>query len=100
MYAALPPAIPNAGVGAAAIWPAYAPTRINLKKHTFRCILNMDRTLKWVMEHPNDVIPLDLCVRMIVSDWFGEYVLSMIDEYVRRINTPANRVDALLCSEV
>ena len=42
MYAALPPAIPNAGVGAAAIWPAYEPTRIHLKKHTFRCIQNMD----------------------------------------------------------
>ena len=51
--------------------------------------------MKWVMEHPNDVMPMDLCVRMIVSDWFGEYILSMIEEYVRRINTPANHVDAL-----
>ena len=38
MYAALPPAIPDAVVGAAAVWPAYAPTCINLKKHTFQCI--------------------------------------------------------------
>ena len=61
MYAPLPAAIPGAGVGAAHVWPAYAPTRINLKAHSFCCILNMDRALKWFMEHPDDV-----CIRMIV----------------------------------
>ena len=95
MCAALPPAIPGAGAGAAAIWPAYSPTRINLKKHPFRCILNMDRMLKWLMEHPDDVMPMDMCIRLIVSDWFGKYILAMIDEYVRRIDTPANRIDTL-----
>ena len=68
MYAPLPAAMSGAGAGAAAIWPLYAPTRINLKKHTFRCILNMDRTLKCFMEHPDDVLPLDMCIRKIVSD--------------------------------
>ena len=55
----------------------------------------MDRTLKWFTEHPDDVLPMDMCTRMIVSDWFRENILSMMDEYVCRINTPTNRLDAL-----
>ena len=50
MYAPLPAAITGAGAGAAAVWSLYAPTYINLKKPTFRCILNMDRTMKRLMK--------------------------------------------------
>ena len=42
----------------------------------------MDRTLKWFLEQPGDVMPMDMCIHMIVSDWFGEYILATMDEYV------------------
>ena len=87
MYAPLPAAIPDA---ASICTDAYQS-----QKHTFCCIFNMDTTLKWFMELPDDVLPMGMCIRMIVSDWYREYILSMMDEYVRRINTPANHIDVL-----
>ena len=38
-------------------------------------IVNIDRTLKWSIEHPHDVMAQDMCVRMIVYDWFSEFIL-------------------------
>ena len=96
MYAPLPATMLGAGAGAAAVWPAYVPMCINLKNHTFHCMdLEYEQNIEVVDGEPRwyYVLPLDMCVWMKVSNWFGEYILSMMDKYVCRISTPANQVN-------
>ena len=76
MYAALPAAIPGAGVGTAHVWSAYVLLCFEYGQKVEMVYGASGRCDAYVF----------------LESWFGEYILSMMDEYVHRINTrvPSN----------